>query len=174
MSNDTTTFGRNTERLKGLWPTAMLPSDWLELWRTTFANRNQHWLSLAMERVKLRYSSHQPEIRWFVDAFREVERDVREAQRSASPTTNREAAREAEREECEREHRRMLADLNGMDPFTRWEAVDRLRESPLRSMLAALNHDPNQWSRFAVGMVWASIEMDKPGVRERVLAELRK
>lgn len=166
-----TTFGRNTERLKGLWPTAMLPADWLDLWRTTFTNRNQEWLALAMERVKLRYSSHQPEIRWFVEAFREVERDVRDSQRTTEAPTDREAEREADREECERGHRRMLDDLNALDPFTRWELVDRLRTGPLREIVAGLNHDPNQWSRFAVGMVWAANELDKPGVRERVLAE---
>jgi hypothetical protein len=168
-----TTFGTNTEKLKGLWPTALFPGDWLELFRNTFEGRNQFWVSEALNRVKLRYSSSQPELRWIAEAFREIEREQSAATRAKTETDNPRKTREDDLAEVEADHRMMLEELLKLDPFTRWEALDRISNGPLGFLVGKLGHDPKTWGRFAVGMVWASIQLERPGVREQVLASMR-
>jgi hypothetical protein len=170
----TITFGRNTERLKGLWPSAMLPSDWLDLWRQTFTHKNQDWLAEAMQRVRLRYSSAQPELRWFVDAFREIEREQRTVERESPDSPARKPTREQEQAECDADYRMMLSEVLACEPFVLWEAIDHMKQGPMAGVVSGLGPNPRMWSRFSLGMVWAAIELQKPGARELLYERMGK
>jgi len=166
------TIGRNIERILGLWPSAGLSVDWIDLFRDTFRNLNQEWLAEAINRVKLRRASHVPEMSWFWNEFHEIKRGNSAAGERAAKTPDERAAERAEafermRIEAEQDRERMLAWVLG-----NLERLPAAREYLSRSMVAVvvenLPDDPRAWGAFRLGMIWAA--MQPAEVRAEILA----
>jgi len=64
---------QNRERIRQLWPTAMYPEHLGNLMRQRLSGLNQEWLTQAIEDVKCKFSSHQPELKWFLEAYERIE-----------------------------------------------------------------------------------------------------
>ncbi len=155
------TIDRNIERLAGLWPSAGFTHDWMALFRKEFRNANQHWLAEAMESVKRSKASHVPELKWFIEEFREVGRRFSAVARDEPQTLEdraraRAQALERERLEVEAERveiRRQMASLDG-------SAIDRIRETMranrmLSPLATAIAGPVDAWPPFACGMAHA-------------------
>jgi hypothetical protein len=64
---------QNRERIRQLWPTGMYPEHLGNLMRQRLSGLNQEWLTRAIEDVKCKFSSHQPELKWFLEAYERIE-----------------------------------------------------------------------------------------------------
>jgi hypothetical protein len=64
---------QNRERIRQLWGTAIYPEHLGNLMRQRLSCLNQEWLTQAIEDVKCRFSSHQPELKWFLEAYERIE-----------------------------------------------------------------------------------------------------
>jgi len=76
----TTAWDENRQRIRQLWPTAMYPDYLGKLMRERLSGLNQEWLTRAIEDVKCRFSSHQPELKWFLEAYERIEEKAWSAQ----------------------------------------------------------------------------------------------
>ncbi len=159
-------FDRNTQRLKALWPHAMFLPDWLDLWREDFQYKNQQFLAEAMADVKRKFSSHQPELKWFHEAFRDRLRAS--SATVQQPERDRHAELEAELEQLQRDDDMMRRQLLAAGPET-WERIrQRLRKGVLASVADGMQGDPTLWSRWTLGMAWAALQR-YPEVRSGTL-----
>jgi len=66
---DDITWDMNEERIRQYWPTAMYPTELKALIKRRLCRLNQQWLAEALEVVKCKYSSHQPELKWFLEQY---------------------------------------------------------------------------------------------------------
>jgi hypothetical protein len=156
---------RNIERLAGLWPSAGFSHDWIALFRKEFRDANQHWLAEAMESVKRSKASHVPELKWFIEEFREVGRRFSAAGREPETLQGKAKARaeaeERERREVEAEHRTVLAELSALPQTTLEELRKRMSEIPyLRPFAAASTGPVEEWKPLARGMAWALLHRE--------------
>lgn len=70
---DDITWEMNEKRIRDLWPTAMYPPDLKDLIKRRLSRVNQQWLKEALEEVKSKYASHQPELKWFLQEYERIE-----------------------------------------------------------------------------------------------------
>lgn len=155
------TIGRNIERLAGLWPSAGFSTDWIDLFRREFEHRNQYWLAEAMETVKRSKSSHVPELKWFIEEFREIGRRHSAAAREEPQTLEQKAkaraeALERERVEVEAERRNIRRQMEEIHP----DGIERIRQAMresqfLRSLADSLSKPVADWSAIALGQAHA-------------------
>lgn len=153
------TYWRNVARLKALWPHGMFPQDWLDLFKEDFERLNQPFLADAMKEVKRRYSSHQPEIRWFHEAYRE-----RLRQDSArAPEARRDPGLELEemRRQSDIDTAMMRRQVKEASAEDLTAAKCHLSTGVLRCILERATGEPDSWPRFTVGMVWAALQKVK-------------
>jgi hypothetical protein len=150
------TYWRNVARLKALWPHGMFPEDWLDLFKEDFERANQAFLADAMKQVKRRFSSHQPELKWFHEAYRERLR----VDSDRDPGVRKDPAleREEERRLADIDHAMMLRDVQAASESDLLRARDHLSRGPLRCILERAIGDPAGWPRFSVGMFWAALQ----------------
>ena len=67
----------NRKRIREYWPSAQFGAEGehnelRDLWHRTLSPLNQRLLSEALEAMKLKYASHQPEIRWVHQCYDEI------------------------------------------------------------------------------------------------------
>lgn len=156
---------RNIERLAGLWPSAGFSHDWIALFRKEFRDANQHWLAEAMESVKRSKASHVPELKWFIEEFREVGRRFSAAGREPVTLEGKAKAKaeadERERREVEAERQTVLEELSALSP----DAIERLRQrmseiAYLRPFAVASTGPVSEWKPIARGMAWALLHRE--------------
>jgi hypothetical protein len=63
----------NWNRIKQVWPSAMFPTYLKEIFDNELRGLNQDWLTQAIGQVKCKFSSHQPELAWFLKAYERIE-----------------------------------------------------------------------------------------------------
>jgi len=63
----------NEKAIRDLWPTAMYPADLKDLIKRQLSRLNQAWLREAIEEVKCKFASHQPELKWWLAAYERIE-----------------------------------------------------------------------------------------------------
>jgi hypothetical protein len=68
----------------------------------------------------------------------------------------------------------MLSEVLACEPFVLWEAIDHMKQGPMAGVVSGLGPNPRMWSRFSLGMVWAAIELQKPGARELLYERMGK
>lgn len=155
------TIGRNIDRLVGLWPNAGFSTDWIDLFRREFEHSNQDWLVEAMETVKRTKASHVPELKWFIEEFREIGRRLA-AMQAAKPTSREEKAKakaeesERERLEVESERRNIRRHMADIHPESLERIRDTMRRSDfLRCLADSLAKPIEDWSAIALGQAHA-------------------
>jgi len=152
---------RNVERLAGLWPSAGFSHDWIALFRKEFRDSNQHWLAEAMENVKRTKASHVPELKWFLEEFREIGRRF---SGGGEPAMTREEIARRRAEELERERRIVELDRKADREFLERAgepriaaAFDRLERTVFRDLARHRGKPIDEWTDNARGMVAAAI-----------------
>jgi len=70
---DDITWEENEKVIRDLWPTAMYPEHLKDLVKRQLSKLNQQWLREAIEEVKCKFASHQPELKWWLVEYEKVE-----------------------------------------------------------------------------------------------------
>ena len=68
------TWEDNETAIRDLWPTAMYPPALKTLIKQQLSKLNQQWLREAIEQVKCQFASHQPELKWWLQAYEKIEK----------------------------------------------------------------------------------------------------
>jgi hypothetical protein len=63
----------NETAIRELWPTAMYPPTLKALIKQQLSKLNQQWLREALDDVKCGFASHQPELKWWLQAYEKIE-----------------------------------------------------------------------------------------------------
>jgi len=67
------TWEDNEQRIRELHPTAMYPPALKALIKQQLSKLNQQWLREALDEVKCKFASHQPELKWWLQAYERIE-----------------------------------------------------------------------------------------------------
>ena len=70
---DDITWEDNEQRIRELHPTAMYPPALKALIKQQLSKLNQQWLREALDEVKCNFASHQPELKWWLQAYERIE-----------------------------------------------------------------------------------------------------
>ena len=71
------TWAENLSKINGLWPDTNWTREESELYKKQCADLNQDWLALAIDSVRITYSSNKPTIKWLLEEYRKVKEDQR-------------------------------------------------------------------------------------------------
>jgi hypothetical protein len=66
-------YENNWNRIRQFWPSAMFPTYLKELFDNQLRGLNKDCLTQAIGQVKCKFSSHQPELKWFLEAYERIE-----------------------------------------------------------------------------------------------------
>lgn len=148
------TWLRNEKCIRELWATA----EWGEpdnelrsLFKRALSKLNQCFLSEAIEKVKLTYTSQQPELKWFMSAY--------EVCAASNRITGRDSSRQIEKTAVEADSKETQLFLDAQPRSAIVAAVSALRSTKMISQ-KKLDPKTSLWSREIRGLVRARIEID--------------
>ena len=148
----------NVALIEQLWPQSEMTDELGDLWLSALRSHNQVRAREAIRRVRMKYSSRTPEIKWVLSEIASMKRSVSEESKADRVERKREELRQ-ERIACVEGQRMMRADLEQESA----EVLARARRYVAFTGLAG----GNETNEFYVGCLHAACRL----IREGTLTE---
>ena len=142
----------NLKLLNGLWPEASWTPEESALYREMLEPLDQQDLAESIKRVRSRYTSAKPALKWLLDEVGRVKDDRRFGQRldtGSDPMTGFE----------DNQIEELRAKIEGLNRDQLVQVADRLRSAC--GMVLDIEQPVQEWTAFRVAMAAAAID---PGV----------